>query len=472
MKTAPLVALLLLGATLGVGVGVSAHHLLPGSPYARGLFIGGRPLPAGVGAGEWLDGQRPRIAERTVFVRYGDHVEELAFSDLGVDVDVEATLAKAREVGHRGAWAERVAEGRAARRGEIDVPLVYRVSRPKMERVVERATERVKRAPRDAKIDVVRKLKIPDEPGRELDVEAAFRAIALADYDAPGLLVVDLPTRSIPAAVTEATLADVDVTKVLSRFETVYSPYIVGRSANIARAAGLLDGVILPPGYTMSFNEIVGPRTLERGFQLAPEIQGDEMTTGVGGGTCQVSSTLYAAALFGAMEIVDRRGHSQVSAYVKMGLDATVSYPLVDLKIRNGFTFPVMLHTSFPKKGTIAVEILGADPVADVHYAYGVGSVEDFVRRITVKPYLKPGTRIKRQKGGRGYSVTSIVDIRWRNGVTERRTYFTGYRPKPEVFWVAPGYDEGELPPLPEHAKGVEGRLAENERFYGDVTSM
>lgn len=472
MRPLRILGIVVFGLGVGIGAGVALHRLAPETPYVSGMFIGGRRLPDGVAAGEWLASYRPLVAERTVYVRYGDEIEEMTFGELGVDIDIEATLNKAAEIGHRGSIAERMAENLAADRGEVDVPIVHRLSRPKMERVVERATERVKKAPKDARIDLANKLRIPDENGRELDVDGAFRAIAEADYGSDGLVVVDLPTNTLRAAVTEETLASVDVTKVLSRFETVFSPYIIGRSANIVRAAGLLDGVILPPGYTLSFNEVVGPRTLERGFHLAPEIQGDEMTTGVGGGTCQVSTTLFAAALHGALEIVDRKGHSQVSAYAKMGLDATVAYPLVDLKIKNTLTFPVMLHTTFPKKGTIAVEILGGDPVAEVSYAYGVARAEDFVRRITVKSYLKPGTKIRRQKGGRGYDVTSVVNIKWRDGRTEQRTYFTGYRPKPEVFWVAPDYDESELPPLPEHAKGVEGRVAESDRVYGDITTL
>lgn len=473
MRLASVIGLVLLGIGAGTSIGVAAHHLLPESPYVGGLFIGGRRLPDGIAAGEWLANRRPIVADRTVYVRYADRIEEMTYGDLGVDIDIEATLAKAAEIGHRGSVGERVYENLAADRGEVDVPIVYRVSRPKMERVVERATELAKKSPKDAKIDLANKRRIPDELGLELDVEGAFRAIAEADYDKDGFVVVDLPTRVLKASVTEETLASVDVTKVMSRFETVFSPFITGRAANVRRAAGLLDGVIIPAGYTMSFNEVVGARTLERGFHYAPEIQGDEMTTGVGGGTCQVSSTLFAAALMGAMEIVERQGHSQVSAYAKMGMDATVSFPLVDLKIKNPFTFPVMLHTTFPKPNTILVEILGGDPVAEVTYAYGVARAEDFVRRITVKSNLKPGTRIRRQKGGRGYDVTSVVNIRWRDGRTEQRTYFTGYRPKPEVFWVAPGYDENELPPLPEHAKGVEGRLAERDRVYeGDITTM
>ena len=91
------------------------------------------------------------------------------------------------------------------------------------------------------------------------------------------------------------------------------------------------------------------PRTLERGFTWAPEIQGDEMTTGVGGGTCQVSTTLHIAALFGALEILERQGHSHPSAYAMMGLDATVSYPSTDLKFKNTLPFPVMIHAYLPK---------------------------------------------------------------------------------------------------------------------------
>src|SRR5262249_28583373 len=148
---------------------------------------------------------------------------------------------------------------------------------------------------------------------------------------------IDLVTHTVPARVTSADLVKVDVDKVLSSYETIFATFGVGvgRSANIQNAASKIDGTIVPPGQTFSFNDLVGPRTLENGFAVAPEIMGDEMTTGVGGGTCQVSSTLHVAALYGALEIVERQSHSRPSAYTQMGLDATVSYPTVDLKVRN-----------------------------------------------------------------------------------------------------------------------------------------
>jgi hypothetical protein len=165
------------------------------------------------------------------------------------------------------------------------------------------------------------------------------------------------------------------------------------------------------------------------------------------------------------MNVVDRQSHSRPSAYAPLGLDATVSFPRVDLKIENTLSFPVMIHAFIPEDDMklhdkIRVEILGGEPVAEVTYSYGVARSENFERRITVKESLPPGKRIKRQKGSRGYDVTSIVKVRWKDGRDEQRTYYSGYRPAPEVFWVGPGFDERELPPLPDHCDGVEGRTA------------
>src|SRR4030095_4865276 len=95
---------------------------------------------------------------------------------------------------------------------------------------------------------------------------------------------LDLVTRLVPAKITAADLVDIDVHKMLSSFETHFAVWKTGRSQNIALAVKFLNGLVLRPGETVSFNERVGPRKLERGFQWAPEIVGDELTTGIGGG--------------------------------------------------------------------------------------------------------------------------------------------------------------------------------------------
>ena len=119
------------------------------------------------------------------------------------------------------------------------------------------------------------------------------------------------------------------------------------RADNIRRIAELLNRVTIEPGAVLSFNERVGRRTKERGFKEAPTYYLGEIVPGIGGGTCQVSSTVHAAAIYAGLEIVERRPHSRPARYIDRGLDATVNYEGenddIDLKIRNIYDKPVVL---------------------------------------------------------------------------------------------------------------------------------
>lgn len=461
-----------LGSVLGVGVGYGAYRIVPASPLAAGVFIGEQRPPGDTTPSEWLMRRSRDMAKRAVHLRHEEEVIDATLGDVGVTIDVAATLERAEAVGHTGSTIRRIRDGQRARRGEIDVPLVFHVDRERARAYLASLEDRFYRAPVDAKLDLANKKRIVDQDGRTLDVEASIDAIAAARHADEE--TIDLVIKRLPAKVTVNDIADVDIEKVLSSFETTFAVWGdgVGRSANIKNAASKIDGTILMPGQVFSFNDKVGPRTAENGFVLAPEIQGDELVAGYGGGTCQVSSTLYAAAMYGALDVVDRQSHSRPSSYIQLGMDATVSYPLVDLKIKNAFSFPIMIHAHLPKPNTIRVELLGGEPMAKVTYAYGVGHIEDFVRRIKVIGYYPPGRVYRKQKGTRGMDVTSVVTIQYNDGRVEERRYFSGYRPSPEVLWVAPGYTDQDLPPLPEHAKGVEGQLKTAHSGASDVYPM
>ncbi len=305
---------------------------------------------------------------------------------------------------------------------------------------------RVARAPVDARLDLDAHARVPEVPGRELDVEASLSRLLSARAGS----VVELSTRVLPARVTLASLGPVRVDKVLSAYETTFSLAGAGpqRAANIRRSAAALDGIVIEPGQTLSFNAIVGPRTPERGFEPAPELQRDELHLGYGGGTCQTSSTLHAAAIFGALEVVERQPHAHPSTYIPIGLDATVSYPLADLKIRNPLPFPLMIHAWSPRPDAVRVELLGGDPVARVEYAYDVGLGQSFGRRVEIKPGMSSGARVLHQRGVPGANVTSVVTIHYVDGRDDLRRYPSAYRPAPEVYWMAPGADAQTLPAL------------------------
>ena len=118
-----------------------------------------------------------------------------------------------------------------------------------------------------------------------------------------------------------------------------------GRATNIILATAMLNNYILLPGDLFSFNTANGPRTAERGYQPAPIIVGNTVVPGLGGGVCQVSSTLYNAVLEAGLEIVERYPHSQPVGYVPPGRDATIS-DYLDFKFRNNSDHIVMIKSS------------------------------------------------------------------------------------------------------------------------------
>lgn len=449
---------------VGVAAGFAANEVAPTDPLVRGLMIGDRFAPSSEPPSVWLSKRRDAARSRVVRFRYEDKIFESTLGEAGVEIDVAATLERAEVIGHQGSVYKRLREAREARAGKIDVPLVWRIDEARAKALMDRLAPEVYMPPVDAHLDMARRLKVPDVVGKALDERASIEALAKGTHEDEE--TIDLAIRRVLAKTIIDDLAAVDIEKVVSACETTFTTWGTGagRAVNIKNAASKIDGTVLVPGAVFSFNDTVGPRTREQGFTLAPEIQGDELQPGIGGGTCQVSSTLHVAALFGALEIVDRQSHSKPSSYTRLGLDATVSFPLVDLKIKNSLPYPVMIHAFLPKPTSVRVEILGGDPVAKVEYNYGASKGEDFMRRIVVKPYFEAGRRVLHQKGSRGYDVTSVVKTLFHDGRVEERHYFSGYRPFPEIYWVAPGYDEAELPPLPEHAKGVEGREAAAQR--------
>jgi vancomycin resistance protein YoaR len=251
-------------------------------------------------------------------------------------------------------------------------------------------------------------------------------------------------------------LRAVDVSRVLSSYDTDFAHHAGPRAINIATAARYLNGTVIAPGELFSFNKTVGARTVQRGFTFAPVIVADELEPGVGGGVCQVASTLHAAAVFGGFDVVQRRSHSRPSGYTPLGLDATVIDGELDLKLRNPYDTPLILHAFLPTRTTLRVELLGRDPPGKVEHFAEVKEKHEFVRRIVVEPGFEPNQSKRHQKGIWGYDVLSTVRTTYPDGQRRLRFYTSTYYPVPEVYWVGPGTDPASLPAMPEGALGVE----------------
>jgi len=152
---------------------------------------------------------------------------------------------------------------------------------------------------------------------------------------------------------------------VIGRCTTRLDPDQRSRNVNIAVAAEKLDGTTVGPGREFSFNETVGERSSEQGYGPARVIVDGRSEPGIAGGICQLSSTLYNAALLAGMEIAERRAHSRPVPYLPAGLDAAVSYGAADLRWVNVMATPVTVRTRVGAD-SVCVWLEGEETAPDV----------------------------------------------------------------------------------------------------------
>ena len=402
-----------------------------------------------------------RVAEREAYLSLPEGTEPARFSDLGIELDVDATLSSAARARPVGGFFARTRRTLGLAGEPPKVPLSFRFHTDVARAWLERQATRLHRDPENARLDLIGHARIEAKEGRDLDVGRTLATIAEGERD--DLSVFEAAFVPLEPAVRLSDLATVDVARVLSSFETDFSRKPRSRIPNIRKAASYLNGVVVGPGEVLSFNRIVGPRTEERGFSMAPVIVADEFERGVGGGVCQVASTLFGAAMLGGFEIVKRRSHSRPSGYAPLGLDAVVIWDEnIDLQLKNPYESPVIVHAFLPRQGVLRIELLGRDPPGKIEHFFNVRERAPFTRRVTVKPDLASGTIDQRQKGSQGYEGSSTLVIQKPDGTRLARTYPSKYWPVPEVFWIASDVPPTALPPLPE------GATAEPPRAEGD----
>jgi vancomycin resistance protein YoaR len=454
VKHGPLLSAFILGGLLAGGALALRPALEAGFEARPSVLVGGWVPPAWSELPAWLESRAPSSAEREAFLKLPDGLEDRTFEELGLVLDVDATVEAVKRADTPAPLGTRLYRLYRPDPDPEDVPLVFRFDAEVARHALERFRERVRKEPVNARLDLEKHENVPDVLGRELDVPSTLTAIASGERGENP--VFELRTIPVQAAVTAEMLTTVDVSRVLASYETDFSRKRGPRVLNIRRAAEYLNGVTIGPGETLSFNQTVGARTAERGFVEAPEILGDEMVPGMGGGVCQVASTLHGAAIFGALDVVSRRSHSRPSGYAPLGLDATVIYGEVDLKLKNPYETPILVHAMLPTPTTIRVELLGRESPGKVVHDYWVRQSDEFVRRVVYKDELMPGEQRRHQKGSKGYDVRSIVKLTRADGTVSERRYSSRYWPVPEIYWVGPGSDPAILPGLPEGASGVE----------------
>ena len=210
---------------------------------------------------------------------------------------------------------------------------------------------------------------------------------------------------------------------VLGTYTSAYDMGLVNRTKNLSLAARLVNGTIIMPGKRFSYNTAVGPRTYARGFVDATVYTGEGTEEGVGGGICQVSSTIYCAQLRANLKTVARTNHSYTVVYVPLGQDATVVYGSLDYIFENDTNYPIRID-AYASGGYLTVKIMGTK--IDKSLTYDVVSVTNstIAKKEVQKetPDLPVGTTEVKQNGQNG-AVVSTYKIYYKDGVEQKREY-------------------------------------------------
>ena len=260
--------------------------------------------------------------------------------NLGLFIDTEKLFNEAYSIGRRGTFLSRIKERTSLIRNAYQIRPPIKLNENIFESFYHELQMAVEKPSRDASFASERI--IPAQIGVKIDREHLLKEIEdsiidSAQYDNP--IIINLPVHyQKPDVSTKEILAHIGVFETLSSYETSLLGKEKNTLYNIEKSAGEIDGIIVKPGEVISFNRLIGPADKGDGYKESTIIANGQFVSGYGGGVCQVSTTLYNAALLANLEIVERYNHSiygTPTSYVPLGQDAAVFYGYKDLKFKN-----------------------------------------------------------------------------------------------------------------------------------------
>ena len=289
----------------------------------------------------------------------------------------------------------------------------------------------------------------PSRPGIGLDVARSAAAVLSAATRRTNRVARLTVGKVDPQRTTEEARA-MGITGLVGSYETVYGG-IANRIHNVQLVAHLVDDTLIAPGATFSFNETTGERTAAKGFLEAPVIINGELQTGLGGGVCQVSTTVFNAAYEAGLSITSRTNHALYISHYPLGRDATVDYPGIDLKFENDTGHWLLLRT-FVGSSSLVVSLYGTPQNRRV-------VSEAAPLRVTVPQHeertldksLKPGTEVVDSAGVPGQATSVRRRVYEADGrLLYDSVWYSTYRWEPRLVRYGP--DKPKKPKTPKKA--------------------
>lgn len=235
---------------------------------------------------------------------------------------------------------------------------------------------------------------------------------------------------------------------LLAEFSTNYNPGAKDRTTNLRLASNKINNTVVLPGETFSYNKVVGKRTTEAGYKEAPSYAGGKVVNDIGGGICQITSTLYNAVVLANLDIVSRSNHQFVPSYVKAGRDATVVYGAIDFKFKNTRKYPIKIKSTV-SGGVARVQIYGMKEETE----YEVKIETKITGSIPMKTVYEDDTTLEKgkekveQKGHNG-TYSEAYKVVYLNGKVVSRTLLSKDKYNQMSTIIKRGTKGVEAPPV------------------------
>ena len=380
----------------------------------------------------------------------GEEAEELKwevpFVEIGAGYQVEEAVKAAYETGRTGSEAENKKIGKTLLKGGVDIEVPYTYDSKLMDEKLAEIAEEFDREAEDSTVTRKNgKFVITDEKdGLVMDKAKTLEAVAEVmetRMSGEALIVAEVTKPEVTAKDNE------NVTDLIGTFYTTFNNSDRNRNTNLAVGCNYINGTILAPGEVFSANVELGSQTAAGGYKMAGVYNNGKVEQGMAGGVCQVTTTLYNAALMAELEIVERHPHSMTVGYVPLGRDAAVAGNYKDLKFRNNTEYPIMIE-AYAANGKLVMNIFG-------HEVHNAGRKVSFdtvyeatvpkpAEKITEDPERPEGEREITSKGRTGSKVSVYKTVT--DGGKTKREWFSSSSYRAVADEVTVGTKKVEAP--------------------------
>ena len=388
------------------------------------------------------DMYRKKRDEYIIILAYGEKTWKIRSGEINVKYDTNAALNNAYNLGRVKGFFENIYDSTALLISgkDVQVPVIFdkKILSDKLLKIAKEVSSPAKNASIKVETDGTLTKKV-DKPGIKMNIEKTSMLVQESISRKSEQIVNIVVVEDKP----KYTIKDIEnINEEIGRAETVFNQGQANRVSNIRNAIKKINGTILLTGEVFSLNKTLGPRNSDNGYMDAPVILNDELVPGMGGGVCQVATTLYKASLQACMEVVERKHHSFPPAYIPAGQDATIAGEYIDFKLKNNLKSSILIN-SINKQNKIIISFYSQKP--DFERKVKIESqilevVEPGPQQIIRDSSLQSGFAKTEKTEKKGYKVAVFRNIyNGSNLVSRERISFDVYRPIRGVIRIGTG---------------------------------